>query len=579
MRALGRAEEVAIARAASRIALMVSLEAEVRPGRTRRAMNWYAWGVVLVTTTFITLTCWWLTRDRSIPVYDAGLHLRRAITFHDWLIAGRISRPFSFPSQYPPLGYLVGAGSALIGGVNVASPIVGENFVFVPLLTLGCYQTGRRLFGAHAGLLAAVFVLGSPLLIAQFHVFMLDAPATALVAVSIWLILASEDFGRTRVAALAGLAVGCGLLTKAPFPFFVAGIVLVALARGGWRHWQGLLAFAFTAFVVGAPWYLAHLSEVPTIVHVAGGDQVATSHRPPTLSLTNLSYYLRSTLNSALLAPLFILVLVGAAWMIVATTRGRIPKGPALELLIGALVAWFAITATPSHDVRYEMPLLPYLAVIGTGWIVYASRVLRIAAIAVLALAVVANTAGATFGAASPVRTTLDRAPVLADAFPRRIMWYSNAGYLVSGPQRDGDVLGVLRAMRRDGVRLVTFRNLAPGQAGLFRPRSSIAGRARTTSSKSRALKPPHQRGGPKNFSTSGLKALALIARLQTSPKTALATRRPRVVALIRGHVSTHAPRPCTTLTDGTGVWILRRDTSVGTLSFYCPYPQPHYYR
>jgi len=71
---------------------------------------------------------------------------------------------------------LVGALAAFAGGASVASPIIGENLVFVSLLTLGCYQTGRLLFGPRAGLLASIFVLGSPLLIAQLHVFMLDAP-------------------------------------------------------------------------------------------------------------------------------------------------------------------------------------------------------------------------------------------------------------------------------------------------------------------------------------------------------------------------------------------------------------------
>lgn len=110
------------------------------------------------------------------------------------LQSGDLLGPFDNVLQYPPLALLVGALAMFVGGVNVASPIIAENVVFVSLLTLGCYQTGRLLFGARAGLLAVIFVLGSPLLIAQFHVFMLDAPETALVAVSMWLILASEDF-------------------------------------------------------------------------------------------------------------------------------------------------------------------------------------------------------------------------------------------------------------------------------------------------------------------------------------------------------------------------------------------------
>ena len=136
------------------------------PARRNRLKS-SAWGVIGVTTGFIALTCWWLSRDRSIPIYDAGAHLRVALAFHDWLRAGHLSRPFTFTSQYPPLAPLVGAWAAFIGGINVASPIIGENLIFVPLLTLGCYQTGRLLFGVRAGLLAAVFALGSPLLIAR----------------------------------------------------------------------------------------------------------------------------------------------------------------------------------------------------------------------------------------------------------------------------------------------------------------------------------------------------------------------------------------------------------------------------
>lgn len=221
----------------------------------RRGATWRlshcAWGVIGVTSGFIGLTCWWLTQDRSIPIFDAGYQLGAAIEFHNQLHAGHLVQPFTQASLYPPLGHLVGALAAFIGGVNVASPIIGENLVFVSLLTLGCYRTGRLLFGARAGLLAAIFVLGSPLLIAQFHVFMLDAPETALVAVSMWLILASQDFSRTRIAGWAGLAVGFGLLVKVQFPLFLAGIVLAALARGGWRHWRGLVAFAALALVVG----------------------------------------------------------------------------------------------------------------------------------------------------------------------------------------------------------------------------------------------------------------------------------------------------------------------------------------
>jgi hypothetical protein len=238
-------------------------------------------------------------------------------------------------------------------------------------------------------MLAAIFALGSPLLIAQFHVFMLDAPETALVAVSIWLLLASKDFSRTRTAAVAGLAVGCGMLVKVTFPLFLAGIVLMALARGGWRNWRGLTAFAATAAVIGAPWYIDHISELGTIVNLAGASSGAVSgNLPSTLSAANFTWYFWSTLNSQLFAPLFILALGGTVWTVVALVcNGEILRDPRLGLLAGGFIAWLAITLTPHHDIRYDMPLLPYLAVIGTGWIIHLPRLARPAAAGALVLA------------------------------------------------------------------------------------------------------------------------------------------------------------------------------------------------
>jgi hypothetical protein len=503
-----------------------------------------AWAAIGVTTTFIGLTCWWLTQDSSIPIYDAGYDLETAIEYHSMLQSGNLLGPFNHVLQYPPLALLVGAFAMFIGGVNVSSAIIAENLVFVPLLALGCYQTGRLLFGARAGLLAVIFVLGSPLLIAQFHVFMLDAPETALVAVSMWLILASEDFGRVRTAAWAGLAVGCGLIVKVQFPFFLIGIVLAALARGGWRNWRGLVTFAVVALVIGAPWYLDHISELSEILRLAGAPAgSAPGNLPPTLSMTNLLWYFWSTLNSQLLAPLFILVLGGSIWTISAVVRHREASGMRLEFLVGGFAAWLAITLTHHHDIRYDMPLMPYLAVIGSGWIVHLSRIPRLAATGVLVLAVAANTLGTTFGVGGQVETTLVRSPPATQAFPDRILFYSNRGFLVAGPRRDGDVPRLLQALRHNGVTVLTW-----------------------------SLKQSEQ----PDFSFEGLRALAMIAGLSPSLETAPVTG--STVALIHESIPPGAPPPCTRLSNGTGVWVFRRNPASGAVGLYCPFRHPRFY-
>src|SRR5262249_16935126 len=159
----------------------------------------------------------------------------------------------------------------------------------------------------------------------------------------------------------------------------------------GWRNWCGLAVFAALVFVIAAPWYIDHFSNLHEIVHLAGTNAVP-GYAPPILSTANLLWYFWVTLNSLLLAPLFLLVLGGSIWTIVALARREEARALRLEFLAGGFVAWLAISLTPHHDIRYAMSLLPYLAVLGTGWIVHLPRAARLAAACVLVLAVAANT-------------------------------------------------------------------------------------------------------------------------------------------------------------------------------------------
>jgi Dolichyl-phosphate-mannose-protein mannosyltransferase len=490
-----------------------------------------------------------LTQDRSIPIYDAGDQLETALIYHNMLQGGNLLGPFTYHSIYPILGHMVGALAALVGGANVASPIIGENLVFVPLLALGCYQAGRLLFGPLAGMLAVIFVLGSPLIISLFHVFVLDAQLAALVAVSVWLILASEDFSRPGVAALAGLACGLGINLKAQFALFVVGLIFIVLLHGGWRSWRGFAIFAAVALVIGLPWYLVHLSELGEMLELtSGGPGTPPGNIPSRFSLDNLTWYFWSILNSQLLAPLFLFVVVGTVWTTVTVVRGRGRQESArLEFLLAGFVAWLVITfGTIHHDIRYGVPLLAFLAVLATGWIAALPRKARLAVSAVLVLGVAANTLGITFGVGREVKLALVDPLPHTEQPSDQIVVYSTAGFLASAPSRDGDVPGLLEALQRNGVRVVTWG---------------------------------FEQSELPDFSFEGLLPLAKIAKLTPQVTQSPEFRASASVAtLLHQGVSTGTPPPCTRLSDGTGVWVLRYDTVAGKPALYCPTRHPQFY-
>jgi 4-amino-4-deoxy-L-arabinose transferase-like glycosyltransferase len=514
-------------------------------------MSRYAWGVVGATVLFIALTCWWLTQDRTIPIYDAGDHLEAALLFHQMLQSGNLLGPFNYESPYPFFAPLIGGLAAFIGGVDVAAPIIGENLVFVSLLTLGVYQTGRLLFGAKAGMLAVIFVLGSDLLTAQFHVFMIDPPEAAMVAVSIWLLLASERFKRTGTAGWAGLAVGIGLITKVQYPSFVMGIVAMALVCGGWRNWRGLSVFAAAALVVAAPWYLDHLAQFATFLKVSTANPVVVpGDIPPLLSIANFAWYFWNILNSQLLVALFMLLIGGTAWLIVTLARERRDRSRLAsarrELFVGALIAWLFITLTPSHDIRYAIPLLPYIAVIATGWIVHLPRSAGRAAVAVLAVGVVANTLGTTFGVGNTVQLKLVQPLPQGEELADAVTLYSTSGFLVAGPQRDGDVPGLLEALHRQGVEKVAV-DVEQSQAP--------------------------------DFDVEGLLPLARIAGLSLAVTDGPEYEQQASIAtLLHEPVKASSAPTCARLSDNTGVWVVRYDPADRKLAYYCPRRSPRYY-
>jgi 4-amino-4-deoxy-L-arabinose transferase-like glycosyltransferase len=503
-----------------------------------------AWGAIAATSLFLLITCWFVIEDRSIPIFDAGLHLQLALEVHRELAAGHLTKALTVSVPYPPFPYLVESLGLAIGGIGVAQPILAENFVFIPLLALGCYHVGRLTFGATAGFLAVVFAFGSPLIISMFHVVMIDGPEATMVAVSLWAILASERFSRIGVSALAGLCVGLGMLTKEPAAFFVAGPLVVALLRGGWRRWRGLLAFAVVALAVSLPWYISELSLVNGIASGAltspSSAGLPADIAPHPLSLDNFEWYAWNLINAQLYMPLFAFAAIGWIWTIIGFLRQRWVSPLAPEITIGAFVGWLGITETFAHDTRYSMPLLVYLAVFGAGWVIHLPRRWSWGLGAALVTVAVVNTVGIIFEVGEDIRLKLPGAQAEFRQNPGFITVSHTGGFLSGRPARDGDLLTTLRALKFEGVRTVVVESRT-----LFEP----------------------------DFSEAGISALSAIAGLKAEvweggPQTRLTTQD---AILLHRPIGPNWRHPCITLSDGTGVWIVIGDPQSKDSSYDCP--------
>jgi 4-amino-4-deoxy-L-arabinose transferase-like glycosyltransferase len=499
-----------------------------------------AWASIATAALFVVASCWWLAHDESIPVFDAGMHLGYAIGVYERLSSGHVLRALTESAPYPPLTYLVGAVGIAVGGVGVAPAVLALNVVFVSLLALGCYKVGRMAFGPTAGLLAVLFALGSPLVIEEFHEFMVDAPEAAMVAIAVWGLLSSERFSRVGVSALAGAAVGLGMLTKETLVFFVAGVALVTAVRGGVRAWRGMAAFAAVALAIAGPWYVYEYSAIHALAHEALGAPSFQSLgiAPPRMSSANLEWYVWSLLNWQLFAPLFAVAAIGFIWTLAGFARRRPVSAFAAELALGAFVSWACLTETYVHDTRYGIPMTMYAAVLGVGWISRLPRRALTAVACALAVLAAANTLGVGFGVGPNV--LVGPSSEAYEQQPGRMTLLANYGYWIGAPSRDGDLLGLLRALRHSGVRDVGWNSAQELEA---------------------------------DFSYQGITVLAQIAGLRVpTQKPVEEARLGHSYAVLRHDITeANLGNPCIVLQDGTGVWVALGGSRGLEAWSYCP--------
>lgn len=524
-----------------------------RLGNTRRESRLTA----LATFTFLGVAVWWLTQETRTPDFDSAMHILDSFTVHDEIAHGDWTAPFTEWNTYPPLGHAIGAIGVFIGGYSTFAVILALNLVFVPLLAASCYGVGRLLAGPRAGLLAAIFALGTPMIVSEAHEAYLDPTQAAFVAAAVWGILASERFERWRIAGLAGLATGLALMTKETSPVFLAGILAVVLARGGWRHWRGLLAYAVPVGAVAGPWYFYHRTLIHQLFLSHSVYANAVEPNPfggpyPTLfSLKNLSWYFWDAANIQLRAGLLLLFFVGTIAAIRSCAKHWGPQNLYPELLGGAFVSWVGMTWLTHKDPRYDLSALIYIAVLGTAWIATARPRARPWLLGALLATVAASFASVAFGLGGPGYQLRVALPGAYDKTPlgaRYITLYSTGGWLRGAPDNhDGNVLALMRELRRAGVKGVAFCCV-----------------------------------NPIDFSIGGLQVFAIEAGLTDigTSTAALASLGPNDVFLLAHTWMPGDPPPCQTF-DGIGIYAELGNPLITPFSqyeFICPGRRPEIY-
>lgn len=220
------------------------------------------------------------------------------------------------------------------------------------------FGTGRLLFGAGAGLAAALLYAVAPIAVQHGHFATVDVPATFWLSGALFFAARYLALQPTRPQDLfwAGLWSGLAAATK-----YNAGIVLLAGAAAWWlrRTSKGdgasLLLGALLGFLIGCPGLLLNREELLSGIlyetrHVRQGHGLVFVDTPP-----GLIYHVVHNLRWGLGAPLLLLTIGACGY---ALLRRR----PAdIMLLSFALPYYLLIGLAEVKFARYTLPLLPPL--------------------------------------------------------------------------------------------------------------------------------------------------------------------------------------------------------------------------
>jgi len=224
----------------------------------------------------LTINWAWLSTNVTIIGWDRPRHLIESLVYSDILEQidlGSLFQALTHSGYYPPLFHLsMVAFYKLLGvSMDVAAMV---NMVYLIILLISAYGIGREIGGKGIGLLAAFITSTLPMVFAMSRYTYMEFSLTAMVALSIWLLLLSEEFAHKGYALLFGLSLGLGLLTKWTFSLFVLPPLIIVILRAGLlsrlrkeirffsvdNRWLGVSAAS--GLIVTLVWYLPNIRRV-----------------------------------------------------------------------------------------------------------------------------------------------------------------------------------------------------------------------------------------------------------------------------------------------------------------------------
>ncbi|MCD6219956.1 glycosyltransferase family 39 protein [Candidatus Calescamantes bacterium] len=293
-------------------------------------------------------------------IYQISREYYKNLLKHPPADLGRIYRIYySFTSFYPPLYMLSHLPIFILFGEGEDQSVV-TNFFYLSLLIWIIYLLGKEFWNEKKGFLFACLLSIFPSIggfsRTEFPVISL----TFFLFLSLYLLLKTDGFKKTKYSFLSGISVGCGILTKLYFPVYIfPPLILEAFKIRNKNSFLNFLLFLLVCFVLVGSWLIPNLAT--GLFFKEKEELLGKLYKNP-VNLEGSAIYLCSFWKQ-MSPPFFLLFLFSFPLYL------RNWQGMKKVILTAFLFPLFFFTFLGFKQGRYILPLLPFMAIIiSSAW-------------------------------------------------------------------------------------------------------------------------------------------------------------------------------------------------------------------
>src|SRR5919199_3023355 len=242
--------------------------------RTLAKASWHRLALAAILILSASLNLFRLTSEGYGNTYYAAAVKDMLTSWHNFFF---VSFDAGFVSvDKPPLGLWIQAASAYLFGFSGLSLLLPQALAGVLSVAL-LYHLVRRSFGPVAGLLAALVLAVTPVVVATSRNNTMDMLLVLTVLIAAWLLVRATETGRLRWLLLCAIVVGLGFNIKMLQAFLVLPafylLYLVAAPVSRLRRFVHLGLATVVLLVVSLSWAVAVDLTSPTERPYVGSSQ------------------------------------------------------------------------------------------------------------------------------------------------------------------------------------------------------------------------------------------------------------------------------------------------------------------